>query len=91
MNSTLKSLVFWKVLVVVAVFVWNFSTRFQTANKPETFSEFMSKVDSGQGTVGKLLNDPGLYNDLRRLSMRLDSLTSEFKQNPKKFVKLSIF
>lgn len=51
----------------------------------------LAKVDTGQGTAAKLLNDPGLYNDLRRLSQRLDSLTSEFKQNPKKFVKLSIF
>ena len=48
MNSTLKSLVFWVVLVLVGGLVWNFSTRFQTAQKPETFSEFMSKVDAGQ-------------------------------------------
>ena len=51
----------------------------------------LAKVDSGQGTVAKLLNDPALYNDLRRLSLRLDSLTSEFKQNPRKFIKLSVF
>ena len=51
----------------------------------------LAKVDTGQGTVARLLNDAGLYNDLRRLSERLDSLTSEFKQNPKKFIKLSIF
>ena len=48
MNSTLKSLVFWIVLIVVGGLVWNFSTRFQTSQKPETFSEFMAKVDSGQ-------------------------------------------
>ncbi len=48
MNSTVKSLVFWIVLVVVGALVWNFSTRFQTPQKPETFSEFMTKVDSGQ-------------------------------------------
>lgn len=51
----------------------------------------LAKVDSGPGTVAKLLNDPALYNDLRRLSLRLDSLTSEFKQNPRKFIKLSVF
>ncbi len=48
MNSTLKSLVFWIVLVVVGGLVWNFSTKFQASQKPETFSEFMMKVDSGQ-------------------------------------------
>ena len=29
LNSTLKSLVFWVVLVVVGVIIWNFSTKFQ--------------------------------------------------------------
>jgi len=48
LNSTLKSLVFWVVLVLIGGLVWNFSARFQTANKPETFSEFMSKVDAAQ-------------------------------------------
>ena len=48
MNSTLKSLVFWIVLVVVGGLVWKFSTELQTGQKPETFSEFMTKVDAGQ-------------------------------------------
>ena len=30
MNSTLKSLVFWMVLVAIAVLVWNFSPKFQS-------------------------------------------------------------
>ena len=48
MNSTLKSLVFWMVLVVVAVAVWNFSTRFQTPSKPVPFSDFMMDVETGK-------------------------------------------
>jgi cell division protease FtsH len=36
------------VLVVVGVLVWNFSTKFQTSQKPLSFSEFMSSVDAGQ-------------------------------------------
>ena len=48
MNSTLKSLVFWVVLVIVGVAVWNFSTKFQGAQKSLSFSEFMSSVDAGQ-------------------------------------------
>jgi cell division protease FtsH len=47
-NSTLKSLAFWIVLVLVGILVWNISTRFQPSQKAEKFSEFMSKVDSGQ-------------------------------------------
>ena len=51
----------------------------------------LAKVDSGHGTVAMMLNDKELYVDLRRLSMRLDSLTSDFKANPRKYIKLSIF
>ena len=48
MNSTLRSFVFWMVLVVVVVLIWNFSTRFQTGDNALPFSEFIRQVDSGQ-------------------------------------------
>ena len=47
MNSTLKSLLFWMVLVLVGLVVWNFSTKLQPHDRPIQFSEFMAKVDSG--------------------------------------------
>ena len=48
MNSTLKSLLFWVVLVVVGVLIWNFSTRFAGPHERMVpFSEFMSQADSG--------------------------------------------
>ena len=47
MNSTLKSLLFWVVLVVIGVLIWNFSTRFQHPERTVKFSEFMSWADSG--------------------------------------------
>ena len=46
MNSTLKSLLFWVVLVVVGVVIWNFSTKFgQPRERVVPFSEFMTQVD----------------------------------------------
>ncbi|MGE3842689.1 MAG: ATP-dependent zinc metalloprotease FtsH [Vicinamibacterales bacterium] len=48
MNSTLKSLLFWMVLVVVGVLIWNFSTTFQTRDKTIAFSEFVKLLDEGQ-------------------------------------------
>ena len=53
MNSTLKSLVFWVVLVVVGVIIWNFSTKFQQGPRLVNFSEFMSSVDAG--TVARVV------------------------------------
>jgi cell division protease FtsH len=48
LNSTLKSLLFWVVLFVVGVLIWNFSTKFQSHERTATFSEFISWVDAGQ-------------------------------------------
>ncbi|HEY7442896.1 MAG TPA: ATP-dependent zinc metalloprotease FtsH [Vicinamibacterales bacterium] len=48
MNSTLKSLLFWIVLILVALLVYNFSTKLQPHDRPIQFSEFMAKVDSGE-------------------------------------------
>jgi len=47
LNSTLKSLLFWVVLVVVAVLIWNFSMKFQQHERPITFSEFIDWTDKG--------------------------------------------
>ncbi|MGQ0766506.1 MAG: MlaD family protein [Gemmatimonadota bacterium] len=51
----------------------------------------LSRLESGDGSAAKLLNDPGLYNDFRGVMVRLDSLMLEFQRNPRKFINLSIF
>ena len=48
MNSTLRSLVFWMVLVVVVVLIWNVSTQFQSPDDSMTFSDFLRQVDAGE-------------------------------------------
>ena len=48
MNPTLRSLLFWAVLVVVGVLIWNFSTDFQTRDSALPFSEFVVQVEQGQ-------------------------------------------
>ncbi len=51
----------------------------------------ISKLENPNGTVGKLTSDPELYNNLNRTVSRLDSLITDMKQNPSRYVKLSIF
>jgi phospholipid/cholesterol/gamma-HCH transport system substrate-binding protein len=51
----------------------------------------LTKLESGEGSAGQLMNDPGLYRDTRALLQRLDSLTADFQRNPRKYIKLSIF
>ena len=51
----------------------------------------LAKLETSDGTAGKLLNDPALYNDLRALLNRVDSLTLDFKKNPRRYIDLRIF
>jgi cell division protease FtsH len=46
-NTTVKSLLFWVVLAVLAVLIWNFSTKFQQHEQVKSFTEFMQIADSG--------------------------------------------
>jgi phospholipid/cholesterol/gamma-HCH transport system substrate-binding protein len=60
----------------------------QTSDRLNTL---LAKVDSGGGTAGRLLNDPAVYNDLHALLGRLDSLSADLKQNPKRYINVHIF
>ena len=48
MNSTTRSLLFWMVLVVALVLIWNLSSQFRAADSLVSFSEFIRWVDTGQ-------------------------------------------
>ena len=48
MNSTLKSLLFWMVLVVVGVLIWQFSNSLQSKENDISFSKFMKNVEDKQ-------------------------------------------
>jgi phospholipid/cholesterol/gamma-HCH transport system substrate-binding protein len=51
----------------------------------------LAKVDSGPGSVAKLINDPGAYNDVRGVLQRMDSLLADIKKNPKRYINVKIF
>ena len=42
--------------------------------------DVITQVQKGKGTIGKLLNDPELYNHLNDASAKLDSMTSSIQQ-----------
>ena len=49
------------------------------------------RVERGEGTAGKLLADPELYDRLNRMVDDLDLLVKDIKENPKRYVKFSLF
>jgi len=51
----------------------------------------LSKVEKGEGSLGKLVADDELYNNLSNASKELDLLLQDFRLNPKRYVNVSIF
>ncbi len=51
----------------------------------------LAHLQRGDGTAGKLLTDSLLYSDIRNLVTRVDSLTVDFQNHPRKYINLKIF
>lgn len=51
----------------------------------------LAKIEKGEGTIGLLANDEKLYNDLVYAVTSLDHLMMDVRQNPKRFVRFSLF
>lgn len=56
-----------------------------------TFETVAYKINNGDGTVAKLINDPSVYNNLEQATRQLDQLIQDVKLNPKRYVHFSIF
>lgn len=54
-------------------------------------NSLLEKVDTGQGTIGRLLNDPEIYYNLESTSKHLALLLQDLRLNPKRYVRLSVF
>ena len=57
----------------------------------QALNQVMGKVNSGDGTLGMLLNDPELYDNLTQSTASLDSLLTDLKDNPSRYVHFSVF
>lgn len=57
----------------------------------EQTSAIMKKINAGEGSLGLLLNDKQLYNNLNKSAADLDSLVVDLKANPKRYVHFSVF
>lgn len=57
----------------------------------EQTTEIMRKINTGEGSLGLLLNDKALYQNLNKSAADLDSLVVDLKANPKRYVHFSVF
>jgi phospholipid/cholesterol/gamma-HCH transport system substrate-binding protein len=51
----------------------------------------VTRINSGQGSLGLLLNDEKLYKEVEKAARDLNLLLEDIKANPKKYVKVSVF
>jgi phospholipid/cholesterol/gamma-HCH transport system substrate-binding protein len=51
----------------------------------------MNGLESGNGTMGKLLNDDALYNNLSKTSKELELLLQDVRLHPTRYVNVSLF
>ena len=57
----------------------------------EAFAQLLDQLNSGEGSMGKLIYSDTLYAQLQNLVVDLDSLIVDLKENPKDYVSISLF
>ncbi len=56
-----------------------------------SMASVMDKLDRGDGTLGRLINDTTLYGDLSATLREVRALALDVRQNPSRYVKVSVF
>lgn len=54
-------------------------------------NNIMTGIQNGDGSIGKLLKDDKLYNNLEGASKQMEELLQDMKLNPKRYVHFSLF
>jgi len=64
----------------------------------QSLEGLLGRIDRGEGTLGKLTKDPGLYDNLNEAARGLNrttedirKLTEDIRKNPKRYLKFSVF
>lgn len=53
--------------------------------------KLLAQAQDPDGTLGRMMNDPTLYNNLNHTIQSADSLVTDLKTNPKRYVHFSVF
>lgn len=57
----------------------------------QNVEQLSMKLNSNEGTLGLLMRDPSLYNNLNSTMRNADSLLVNLRSNPKRYVHFSLF
>jgi len=57
----------------------------------DLLSKFLEDINKGKGTVGRLMKDEKLYNELEATLKETKGLIKDIKENPKKYINIRVF
>ena len=57
----------------------------------QDLQNMVAKMNSNNGSLGKMMNDPVLYNNLASTGNKLNLLLDDIRINPKRYVNISVF
>src|SRR5690606_1026535 len=70
----------------------NFANTIESANTAMAdLQQIVNKIENGEGTIGLLLKDEELYNNLKSASENLDNLLIDMKSRPGRYIHFSVF
>jgi len=56
-----------------------------------SLKNLMEKIEQGEGSLGKLVNEPELYDQLKQTAEEVDKLVTDIRRNPKRYLHIDIF
>ena len=63
----------------------------ETNQSVQSLKSILSNIDNGEGTLGQLVTNKGLYERLDRVTQNLDLLLQDVRLNPKRYINVSVF
>lgn len=67
------------------------NTLTQSQKTLSSLNQTVSQLNEGQGTLGKLMKDQTLYNNLDKTTKNLDFLLQDLRLNPQRYIHVSVF
>lgn len=62
-------------------------TRLEIESASTNLNEILDKINRGEGTFGKLVNDPSIYDNLDEMIKEMNTLVKNVNENPGRYLK----
>ncbi len=63
------------------------TVRVELEKATSSLNEILEKINHGDGTLGKLVNDPSMYNNLDSLTVEMNNLVRGINENPGRYLR----